>query len=98
MEFLSFILIIILVVSGYREMAKSQDKRFMSSNIGKCPECEVDVRVGDSSIPDSFTVNCGDCGVLLLYKDKKLKNFHETIHDENQEWPKDGKGTRSIDV
>ena len=39
------------------------------------------------------------CKSILIFKKKKVLNFHKWLHDQNDgQWPEDGKGTGFVDI
>jgi len=67
-----------------------------------CPVCRVNFHIKgkDTTYKDieGTTCNCPVCKALLILTSEGVANFHEYMNKEDKRWPKDGKGTKSIDV
>ena len=72
----------------------------MIYNIGKCPNCQTTIEVicDDENLPQYFTADCDKCNTLVLYDHEEVLDFHAVMNKDNPSWPKDGKGTMSIEL
>lgn len=44
------------------------------------------------------TTECCECNFTMLIEDNKVYDFHAKMHECNSLWPKDGKGTGSVEI
>lgn len=66
-----------------------------------CPICDHRFVYGNEYadlIRKGCTCDCRKCGNTLDLSEDKASPFHEKINQSNPEWPKDGKGTASVEV
>lgn len=64
-----------------------------------CPECGTP-RLKKSSLKkyEGYTMDCKNCGLMLILEEGKLKDFHAHLNASNPNWPKDGEGTSFISL
>jgi len=61
-------------------------------DLGSCPVCGKAVEIPKIRIKiQYFSITCS-CGKLLLYDEGKLYDLHRKLHEEDPEWPENGKG------
>lgn len=65
-----------------------------------CPECNESTYVSQSpGKREGATTDCPTCKVTLIFKQRKVLNFHKWLHNQSDGlWPEDGKGAWSIDL
>lgn len=63
-----------------------------------CPICQQAFTLSRSEMPRSCTLDCPQCGGLLLYLHETLYDFHAKLHADDPRWPVDGKGTGCLTV
>jgi len=70
-----------------------------TKKLDTCPKCGCVIGIHPAAAGgQSFTSDCPECGGLLLFEDGKAYDFHAKLHSECPRWPKDGRGTASIEV
>lgn len=64
-----------------------------------CPCCKGSYEIEYTATDvESATANCRLCGALLIFKSGVALDFHTYLHQSDPRWPKDGKGTHSVEV
>lgn len=67
-----------------------------------CPECKQSFifTSGTYEQMQNCTCDCPNpkCGILLLVENGIVYDFNKKLHERDQRWPADGKGTHSIEV
>ena len=68
-----------------------------------CPSCNKDIDPSKYGIENwsegnDATMDCYHCGQLLLVREGHLKDFHQTLHAEDDRWPEDGNGTGWVGI
>lgn len=58
-----------------------------------CPGCSKESTIVADEIPASFTCDCSHCDLLLLVENGVAFDFHKKLHERDERWPEDGKGT-----
>jgi len=61
-----------------------------------CPICQQAFTLSCAEMPRSCTLDCPQCGGLLLYTQEQLYDFHAKLHADDPRWPVDGKGTHCL--
>ena len=66
-----------------------------------CPKCNEPIGVlgiENVSEAEGCTMDCPECGALLICHKGVAKGLHEHIHSTSPEWPIDGAGTGYIEI
>lgn len=65
-----------------------------------CPECGKRFKVGAKNKNDAngATFDCKHCDALLIMTNRRVRNFHEYMHEQLPQWPVDGSGTYFMEV
>ena len=66
-----------------------------------CPECKSAFKVSAEAIEDAIgcTTDCPECEALLVFADDgSVQDFHKWMHEQDDRWPVDGKGTDYIEM
>ena len=82
-----------------RSRGKANDlyRKYISVTCKRCGEC-FKIRAMSKNDANGCTFDCKYCGELLIMKDKRVRIFHEYMHELNKNWPCNGKGTYYIEV
>lgn len=62
-----------------------------------CPVCNITLEFDCEIDGMNFTTDC-QCGTLLLVNNGIAQDFHESLHNSDSRWPKDGKNTGFVEV
>jgi hypothetical protein len=62
-----------------------------------CLSCCVKLEI-DAEYVKSASVDCCECGFMMLIEENKVYDFHKKVHENCSEWPENGEGTGFVDL
>lgn len=51
-----------------------------------CPICNEEILFEKASMPIEFTTDCCECNNLLIFKEGKLRCFHDYVNERKPNW------------
>lgn len=80
-----------------RGKLRDLNRKYISITCKSCGKL-FKIRATSKNDANGCTFDCKHCGELLIMKNRRVRLFHEYMHEVHNRWPGDGKDTYYVEA